>query len=173
MTPTERKIAENALVLLSDNRGSLSKAEARMASDYVNLVGEELYGKAPSWGESSINKASVAEGIRKEIQFRLVESTPGPAAALLNILKAALAENKPFADVLLEVYSHPDCVGYYKSREGLWLLTIQVGHAMQNLLAASKEEIFDKAVAEDLNNIVDSLAKIKAVKDSINNMRDF
>jgi hypothetical protein len=170
MTPTERKIAENALVLLSDNFGSLSRADARMAADFAKLVEEELYGKIPAkWRVHD----TVTAGVRKEINFRLVESTPGPALALLNILRAALAENKPFAEVMLEVYSHPDCVSYYKSRDGLWLLTIQVGHAMQNLLATSKEEIFDKVVAEDLNNIVDSLARIKAVKDAINNAREF
>lgn len=169
MTPSERELLDDAI---SHMKGYLLHPASRLkeALAYIQTIREEnpLAGNALllQLMEAKRSLAGLSASTSKydlEQQERMRKNTEGmtkASAAINQIIRQESPAGKfDLDEMLLEIYSHSDCVACYKTEAGLWLMTNLIQQAIGRYVAERKEEFFKSIMSANLNGIADTITK--------------
>ena len=130
--------AQKAILWLTEPTIQFSETESKnilaFISDAIKASGIQDQRKLAAWIET---QAQLKEKI---------SSTPIQAAykTIREILSSALLERKTLEETILKIYAAPDCINYYRSREGLWLMSTLISRCLSAILAENKEVFFSQ-----------------------------
>lgn len=165
MTPSELSLAKDAILYLRGQKFPVSRildmqayVDTWAVENRVNLIGADTKKVADKLFAyiDSYERRKAAEERASSTTKEAGDTYKTAFKTVMDIVNQG--EDRPLGEILLAIYSHPACVEYYKSEEGLWLMTTIIQHVFGHYAASHKTKLFQAARAANLNGINDTIS---------------